>query len=71
MEEVDDISLRKSHIPMIVDAVLSNFSMEGTSSKDDSQDNLYLDEYLTESYVHCYRNALLVTMITTVVVQYE
>ena len=37
-EEVDDTLLTKATIPTIVDAILSNFSMESTSSKDDSQD---------------------------------
>ena len=45
-EEVDDTPLTRADIPKIVDAVLSNFSMEGTSPKDDSQaDGLHLGEY--------------------------
>ena len=44
MEEVDDTPLRKANIPTIVNAVLSNFSMEGTTSKDDSQDISRLGE---------------------------
>ena len=31
MEEVDDISLTKVDIPMIINAVRSNFCMEGTT----------------------------------------
>ena len=44
-EEVDYTTLTKADIPTIVDTVLSNISMEGTSSKDDSQDISHLDEY--------------------------
>ena len=44
MEDVDDTPPRKANIPMIVNAVLSNFSMEDTSSKDDSQDISCLGE---------------------------
>ena len=43
-EEVDDTLLTKADISMIVDAVLSNISTEGTSSKDDSQDIPHLGE---------------------------
>ena len=43
-EEIDDTPLTKADIPKIVDAVLSNFSTEGISSMDDSQDNPHLGE---------------------------
>ena len=43
-EEVDDISLTKVNIPMIINAVRSNFSMEDASLQDDSQDNSHLSE---------------------------
>ena len=43
-EEVDDISLTKVDIPMIIDAVRSNFSMEDASLQGDSQDNSHLSE---------------------------
>ena len=44
--EVDGTPLTKANIPKIVDTILSNFSMEGTSSRDDSQDNPHLSEKL-------------------------
>ena len=38
-QESDEIQFTKADIPMrIVDAVLSNFTTEGTSSKNDTQD---------------------------------
>ena len=37
-EEVDGTPLTKADILAIIHAVLSNISMEGTSSRDDSQD---------------------------------
>ena len=37
-EEVDDTLLTKANIPTIVDAILSNFSMESTSTNDDRED---------------------------------
>ena len=43
-EKPDHTPLTKANIPMIVDAVLSNISMEGNSSRDDSQDVSNLDE---------------------------
>ena len=43
-EEVDDISLTKVDIPMIIVAVCSNVSMEDASLQDDSQDNSHLSE---------------------------
>ena len=43
-EEADDTPLTKADIPTIVDAVLSNISTEGTSTRDDNQDNSHLGE---------------------------
>ena len=56
---------------MIVNTIFSSFSIEDTSSKNDSQDNPHLSEYVAEFYVHCDSDALLVTTIITVVVQYK
>ena len=43
-EEPDHTPLTKADIPTIVNAVLSNISMEGNSSRDDSQDVSHLGE---------------------------
>ena len=43
-EEIDNTPLTKADIPKIVDAALSNFSTEGITSMDDSQDNPHLGE---------------------------
>ena len=44
MEEPVDTPLSKADIPTILDAVLSNISLEGTSSRDGSQDISHLGE---------------------------
>ena len=44
-EELDHTPLTKADIPSIVNAVLSNISTEGNSSRDDSQDVSHLGEY--------------------------
>ena len=44
MEELDHTPLTKADIPSIVNAVLSNISTEGNSSRDDSQDVSHLSE---------------------------
>ena len=49
IEEVDNTPLTKANIPTIVDTGLSNFSTEGTSSKDDSQDISYPSEQASQS----------------------
>ena len=43
-EEPDHTPLTKADIPSIVNAVLSNISTEGNSSRDDSQDVSHLGE---------------------------
>ena len=48
MEEAYDTPLTRPDIPKIVDAVLSNFSKEGASSKDGSQDDSQGDPYLVD-----------------------
>lgn len=35
-EEIDDTPLARANIPKIINAILSNFSKEGTSLRDDS-----------------------------------
>ena len=44
LQKLNDTPLTKANIPKIVDAILSNFSMKGISSNDDSQDNPCLSE---------------------------